>query len=402
MSFLSFFKKNKSEKIELNKKKLIKNEAANLGSEFKIDVNELKDNIDISKLVKIDDKYLIAKICSIIPEVAELLIKDNKKFNIKLPAVGGNLDEALKKGNPSISKEVLDNIKFNGDDVVAKEVASYLIKNVKHFKGNKPITANALIISAEIISKQIVDDVSKSLDEISYEVKEIRNFLNNEYKSKIEEASLFLEKTITFKDELIKNDDRRKEKISQIENHISSCIQLIKQAIITINASTKEIRDNYNKYEKAIYELEDWLANLRTLYGLISELCRVDYLFYQGGASLESCVYDLKLLKPEIKECILGINNWHQIEQLKLEVNIETGEHKNTGIKTIIKKFLAKQENQRSIEYSKIEDDVMMMIEKHMNMSIDQFELYENELFNNDINLAIVNGDIYYYNNIIS
>ena len=403
MSILSILKKKKLEKTELKEKIFIKDETTDLSSDYKLNPKEIsKEEFEASKTSKITDKYLIAKLVNNIPELANLLLDDkcrNYKFN--LPAVRGSLESAISKTdkNDVLNKSALDKLVINENSPVAKEIALYLSKNYKLFRSKKTLTATAVIASAEIASEYIINEIKNNLDAISYEVKEIRNFLTSEYKSKLEETALFLEKTLTFKEEIILNEDRRKERISQIENHISGCIQLLKQAIIIINSSTAEIRDNYSKYEKAIYEIEDWISNLKTLYGLIAELCRVDYLFYQGTASIESCEYDIKLLRSDLKEMILGLNNWHQIEQLKLGVDIEKGEHKNTGLKMAVKKFFAPKEKQNDIEYSKIDDDVMMMIDKHMNMSIEQYDLYVDEIFDNNINLAIFNGEIYFMNN---
>ena len=402
MSIISVLKKKKIEKTELKEKIFVKDEAADLSSDYKLNAKELsKEEFEQRNSVKITDKYLIAKLINNIPELADLLLDDkSKNYAFNLPRVRGSLEEAFSKTdkNEILNKNAIDKLDLNEDNPVAKQIALYVSKNFKLFRSKKTLTATAVIASAEIASKYIIDEIKQSLDGISYEVKEIRNFLTSEYKSKLEETALFLEKTLAFKDEITLNDDRRKEKISQIENHISSCIQLLKQAIIIVNASTAEIRDNYSKYEKAIYEIEDWMSNLKTLYGLIAELCRVDYLLYQGTASIESCEYDLKLLRPEIKEMLLGLNNWHQIEQMKLEVDIEKGIHKNTGIKAMIKKFFSAKDYYEDINYSRIEDDVMAMIDKHMNMNINQFDLYTSEIFDNNINLAVYNGDLYYCN----
>lgn len=402
MSIISVLKKKKIEKTELKEKIFVKDESADLSSDYKLNAKELsKEEFELRDSVKITDKYLIAKLVNNIPELAELLLDDkSRNYAFNLPRVRGSLEEAFSKTdkNEILNKNAIDKLDLNEDNPVAKQIALYVSKNFKIFKSKKTLTATAVIASAEIASKYIINEIKQSLDGISYEVKEIRNFLTSEYKSKLEETALFLEKTLAFKDEITLNDDRRKEKISQIENHISSCIQLLKQAIIIVNASTAEIRDNYSKYEKAIYEIEDWMSNLKTLYGLIAELCRVDYLLYQGTASIESCEYDLKLLRPEIKEMLLGLNNWHQIEQMKLEVDIEKGIHKNTGIKAMIKKFFSAKDYYEDINYSRIEDDVMAMIDKHMNMNINQFDLYTSEIFDNNINLAVYNGELYYCN----
>ena len=400
MSILSVLKKFKNEKTELKEKIFVKDDTADLSSDYKLNPKELtKEEFEKTDSVKITDKYLIAKLINNIPELADLLLEDKgKNYAFDLPGVKGSLEAAAKETdkNDVLNKSALDKLSINEDNPVAKQIAIYLSKNYKMFRSKKTLTATAVIASAEIASKYIIDEIKTSLDGISYEVKEIRNFLTSEYKSKLEETALFLEKTITFKDEIINNEDRRKEKISQIENHISTCIQLLKQAMIIVNSSTALIRDNYTKYEKAIYEIEDWMCNLKTLYGLIAELCRLDYLFYQGTATIESCEYDLKLLRPELKEMILGLNNWHQIEQMKLEVNLEKGIHKNTGLRSIIKKFFSSKDYYEDINYSRIEDDVMAMIEKHMNMNISQYDLYADEIFDNRINLSVYNGEIYY------
>ncbi len=404
MSIISILKRKSLERTELKEKIFVKNETADLASDYKLNEKEItKEEFEEIKATKITDKYLIAKLVNDIPELAELLLDDkSRNYKFSLPAVKGSLEDAVskKEKNEVLNKSALDKLDINEENPVAKQIALYISKNFKMFRSKKALTATAVIASAEIASKYIIEEIKKSLDGISYEVKEIRNFLTSEYKSKLEETALFLDKTLTFKDEIILNEDRRKEKISQIEDHISSCIQLLKQAIIIVNATTSEIRDNYSKYEKAIYEVEDWMSNLRTLYGLIAELCRIDYLFYQGTASIESCEYDLKLLRPEIKEMILGLNNWHQIEQMKLEVNIEKGIHKNTGLRSILKKFFSAKEYYEDINYSKIEDDVMMMIEKQMGLSIEQFDLYSDEIFDSNINLAIFNGELFYCRNV--
>lgn len=85
---------------------------------------------------------------------------------------------------------------------------------------------------------------------------------------------------------------------------------------------------------------------------------------------------------------------------MKLGINLEDGVHKNTGLKTTIKKSLFKQEDHKDIEYSKIPDEILNMINHQMNLSIRSYEIVKDELFQNEIKLVINNGDIY-FNSII-
>ena len=240
MSIFSTLKKKRLEKTELKEKIFVKDEAADLSSDYKLNPKEItKEEFESIKAIKLTDKYLVAKLINNIPELADLLLENKgKNYSFDLPGVRGSLDSAMEKTdkNDVLNKNALDKLEINEDNPVAKQIAIYLSKNYKFFRSKKTLTATAVVASAEIASKYIIDEIKTTLDGISYEVKEIRNFLTSEYKSKLEETALFLEKTLTFKDEIISNEDRRKEKISQIENHISSSIQLLKQAMIIINS----------------------------------------------------------------------------------------------------------------------------------------------------------------------
>ena len=398
MSIVSIFRRNKGEKTELRKKNLVKKDKTNLNEETKLNIEDLSlDSIDESKLIKLTDKGVIAKILCMLPNVDYLLVdKKNRAYKFTLPSVGGNLSNAIDiKGNTTID---LSGLELDENLPIAEQVSKYITKNNKE-KSKKVENATLVIVSATLCSKKVANEIKKSLYDIRYVLFNIDSFLSNEFKSKVEEASLFLDKSITFMDEIIVNEDRRKEQISQIENHISLCIQLLKQAVLSVSEGIKDIKDNYYKYEKEIYELNQWIQNIEVLYGLIAELCKLDYLYYQGVASLESCEYDLKLLEPDIKELLLGLSNWHQIEHLKLDINLATGEYKSTGIKSIIRKFLSRTASKGGFDYTRIPDDVLRMINKQMNMKIEKFKLDSNEIFNSDIDIAILNGELYYYTN---
>ena len=364
MSFLSIFRRKKNNKTELNEKKLLSQDDVKLDDEVRLDFKE--ENIELNKCKKITDEKLINYIISVMPEIKKYIDnKTDKSFTVELPEVKGNFKQA---------KELSNKDKLN--------------------------KANLVLLSSEIASNHIMNELKHSFDEVNYQIHQINSYLSSEYKSKIEELSFFLGKIITFKNEMIDDNDRRLETISQVENHISSGIQLFKQAIIMITEYVKDIKDNYNKYEKAVYEIDEWVSNLQVLYGLIAELCKIDYILYQGSATIESCAYDLDKITPEINDALLGLQNWHIIEQMKLGINLEDGVHKNTGLKTIIKKFLSKQEDHKDIEYSKIPDEILNMINHQMNLSIKSYEIVKDELFQNGIKLVINNGDIY-FNSII-
>lgn len=394
MSFLSMFKRIKKDKVELKEKSIIANNSDDLSEERKLNIKET-DNINIDDAIKLTDKELIAKIITACPELIDVLDNKKKSYKFRLPAVNGMLSDAKKLSKLDDNK--IDELVQNGNEALASQVAAFLKKYGKYKK--KSLTADMVVASYEVSSRYVLTEVKESLEGINSSIDSISTFLSSEYKSKIEEISLFIEKTTTFMKELLENEDRRKEKISQIENHISSSIQLFEQAILVVTEAVKDIKDNYAKYEKAVYEINEWVLNLKSLYGLIRELCRIDYVFYQGSASFESCMYDLKKITPEINEALLGLANWHKIEQMKLDINLETQEHKNTGIKVILKKFVSRIEDHRSIEYSKIPDDVMALINNQMNLSIDNVDISIEELFGSEINMAIFNGDIYYFKN---
>ena len=398
MSFLSIFRRKKNDKVKLEEKRLIKSHEANLNEETKLNINEALE-INLSDSVKITDKELIAKIISACPELIEVLDrKNNKSYIFKLPAINGKLNEAKTISN--LTDFNIEELVQNGNEALASQVASFINKYGKSKK--KSLNADMILASYEISSNYVVDEIRTDLNKINTTIDSISTFLSSEFKSKIEEVTLFLEKAITFKDEILASEDRRKEKISQIEDHISVSIQLFKQAILMVTEASKDIKENYIKYEKSVYEINEWVLNLKTLYSLIRELCKLDYVFYQGGASYESCIYDVKKIGPEISEALLGLANWHKIEQMKLDVNLEAKEHKNTGIKVVIKKFLSRAEDHRAIEYSPIPDEVMEMINSQMNLSLSNIEINIDELFSKEIDLAIVDGDIYYCKNSVS
>lgn len=399
MSIFSIFRRKKKDKTVLKEKSLVENENSNLKEELKLNIKEINDkDIEIDYAVKLNNKDVIARIVNMLPEVGNLLTNNkDKSYVVSLPKVSGKLDNAKK--NVNTNDVNLNDVEVNNDVPLAKQIAKYLDENYKNNKRSS--NAEAIVASANIASSYIVNEVKNDLDKINSEVLSINSFLSNEYKSKIDEISLFIDKTTKFSDEIISDDNRRRERISQIENHISVGIQLLKQAILSISEDIKDIKDNYSKYEKQVYAINNWVLNLKALYGLLAELCKLDYLYYQGSASLESCEYDLKQVMPEIKELLLGLANWHQIEHMKLDVNMETGEHRNTGLKTMFKKLLTRAENHRDIEYSRIPEVVLGMISNQMNMNISQYEIKLSEVFNKEINLAIIQGEIYYYQNMV-
>lgn len=400
MSILSIFKRKKKEKAILKEKSFLKDENSNLNEEIKLNIREIDgSSIEFENAIKLRDKDTIARIVNMLPEVGNLLVnnKKDKSYVISLPKVGGKADNAKK--NISEGKVDLSDASVDNKTPLAKQIASYLDENYK--KNKRSSNAEAIVASLDIASNYIIDDIKKNLDVINSDISAIDSFLSNEYKSKIEEIALFVDKTTVFSDEIIADENRRRDKISQIENHISIGIQLLKQAILSISGDIRDIKDSYPKYEKQVYNINNWFLNLKSLYGLIAELCKLDYLYYQGSASLESCEYDLKQVMPEIKELLLGLVNWHQIEHMKLEVDLSAGIHKNSGIKVMIKKFLAKSENHKDIEYSKIPEEVLVMINNQMNMSISQYEIKLSEVFNKEVSLAIIGGEIYYYQDMV-
>ena len=100
--------------------------------------------------------------------------------------------------------------------------------------------SSGIAITSMIVGQYYMTQINSELTKMNEEISKIKNFQENEYKSKILALIVQVKRISTFQTEIIENYELRKSDINKLGHLEQKCIELLGQANLTIISFTKE------------------------------------------------------------------------------------------------------------------------------------------------------------------
>lgn len=361
---------------------------------FDINIDTVSENIfDSNKLVEINDGKVISRVNSLIPGLIQTGISVGNLVNSTRDVYRVVLPAGAKLANSKTMKGAFRAIYHGANGIKGQ---ANLVKDTTQ-KGIG-IAANSVSsvmnIASMVVGQYYMSQINDELVKISNKVSEIKNFQDNEYKSRVFSLVMNVKNIADFRVEILENNELRLSKINKLERLEEECTKLLGQANLTLDSYSKKTALKYEDYEKIVGESQNWFMYQNLLLDTLYKISDLRYTLSLGKESREQCVAILSTYKKQVSDVQKSLNNWHNEMVKSLNIDLDVNQRKRVGIDKVIHSPLNLIDEK--YKYRSIDENITKMIRGQSS----KFEIQSNydtsELYNENVQIISKGGKLYY------
>ena len=360
---------------------------------FDINIDTVSENIfDDNKLVEINDSKVISHVNSLIPGLIQTGISVRNLVNSTRDVYRVVLPAGAKLANSKTMKGAFRAIYHGADGIKGH---ANLVKDTTQ-KGIGIVTnsvSSVMNITSMVVGQYYMSQINNELDKINNNLSEIKNFQDNEYKSRVISLVSHVKNIADFKVEILEDNDLRLLKISKLERLGEECTKLLVQANLTIEGYSKKSDLKYKEYEKIVGESQNWFMYQNLLLYTLSKISDLSYTLNLGKASREQCSDILSNYTKKASDTQELLNNWHDGMVKKFDINFDKNLRKRVEFNKVIRHIPIIN---KKYKYCSIDENITKMIKTQSS----KFEFENNydtsELYNEDVQIISKGGKLYY------
>lgn len=253
--------------------------------------------------------------------------------------------------------------------------------------------SSGIAITSMIVGQYYMTQINSELTKINEEISKIKNFQENEYKSKILALIIQVKRISTFQTEIIENYELRKSDINKLGHLEQKCIELLGQANLTIISFTKEEKIDYKEYNEKLAEIHNWYLYQKTLLEILYKIADLKNILYFNEISNEQ----LNIIPETYTKQVMEVHNllikWHKNIIKKLEIDTTNSRRKRDGLDGAVHWIpgLFKDD----FKFCKIPEETKIMIEEQTS-NYNFMPRDKDNLFNKDVKIISKDGKVYY------
>lgn len=253
--------------------------------------------------------------------------------------------------------------------------------------------SSGIAITSMIVGQYYMTQINSELTKINEEISKIKNFQENEYKSKILALIIQVKRISTFQTEIIENYELRKSDINKLGHLEQKCIELLGQANLTIISFTKEEKIDYKEYNEKLAEIHNWYLYQKTLLEILYKITDLKNILYFNEISNEQ----LNIIPETYTKQVMEVHNllikWHKNIIKKLEIDTTSSRRKRDGLDGAVHWIpgLFKDD----FKFCKIPEETKIMIEEQTS-NYNFMPRDKDNLFNKDVKIISKDGKVYY------
>lgn len=253
---------------------------------------------DETKLVEITDSKVLAHINNLVPGLAQAGNAANNATQA-VKANGEVLYRAIIPAGAKLtdSKAMEGAVRgfYHGADGIRGHA------NLVAVEAQKGTAVAAMGVASMIVGQYYMTQINAELGVISDGISQIQNFQDNEYRSRVFSLVAHVKKIADFQTEILENDELRLSKIAQLDSLEEECTKLLGQANLTLAGFAKKSGLNYDGYEKALGNAQNWFMYQQSLLEILYKISDLRYTLHLGTVSREQCTEALTDVEsPEI------------------------------------------------------------------------------------------------------
>lgn len=253
---------------------------------------------------------------------------------------------------------------------------------------------SAMGVASMVVGQYYMTQINAELGVIGDGISQIQDFQDNEYRSRVFSLVAHVKKIADFQAEILENDELRLSKISQLDSLEEECTQLLGQADLTLAGFAKKNSLNYEEYEKALSNAQNWFIYQKSLLDVLYKISDLRYTLHLGSVSREQCVALLPTYTNQISETQAHLTAWHVRTTKRLGIETDETRRKRAGFDGVVH-FIPGLFND-DLNFRSIEKKTASMIAEQSSGYETLHKADTSELYAEDVQLISKNGKIYY------
>ena len=254
--------------------------------------------------------------------------------------------------------------------------------------------AAAMGVASMVVGQYYMTQINAELGEISDGISQIQDFQDNEYRSRVFSLVAHVKKIADFQTEILENDELRLSKIAQLDSLEEECTQLLGQANLTLAGFAKKTGLDYEAYEKALGNAQNWFMYQKSLLDVLYKISDLRYTLHLGAVSREQCVALLPTYTKQVSDTQERLTAWHDGTTQRLGIETDEIRRKRAGFDSVIH-FIPGLFND-DFNFRSIEKKTAKMITAQASGHESLHVVDTSELYAEDVQLISKGGKIYY------
>ena len=352
---------------------------------------------DENKLVEITDSKVLARVNNLVPGLAQA----GNAVNNAAQAAKANGEVLYRAIIPSgakltDSKAMEGAVRgiYHGADGIKGHANLVAVEAQKGTAVVANTAAAAMGVASMVVGQYYMTQINAELGEISDGISQIQDFQDNEYRSRVFSLVAHVKKIADFQTEILENDELRLSKIAQLDSLEEECTQLLGQANLTLAGFAKKTGLDYEAYEKALGNAQNWFMYQKSLLDVLYKISDLRYTLHLGAVSREQCVALLPTYTKQVSDTQECLTAWH--EGITQRLGIETNEirRKRAGFDGVIH-FLPGLFND-DFNFCSIKKKTAKMITSQASGHESLHTVDTSELYTEDVQIISKDGKLYY------
>ena len=352
---------------------------------------------DENKLVEITDSKVLARVNNLVPGLAQA----GNAVNNAAQAAKANGEVLYRAIIPSgakltDSKAMEGAVRgiYHGADGIKGHANLVAVEAQKGTAVVANTAAAAMGVASMVVGQYYMTQINAELGEISDGISQIQDFQDNEYRSRVFSLVAHVKKIADFQTEILENDELRLSKIAQLDSLEEECTQLLGQANLTLAGFAKKTGLDYEAYEKALGNAQNWFMYQKSLLDVLYKISDLRYTLHLGAVSREQCVALLPTYTKQVSDTQECLTAWH--EGITQRLGIETDEirRKRAGFDGVIH-FLPGLFND-DFNFCSIKKKTAKMITSQASGHESLHTVNTSELYTEDVQIISKDGKLYY------
>ena len=249
-------------------------------------------------------------------------------------------------------------------------------------------------VASMVVGQYYMTQINAELGEISNGISQIQDFQDNEYRSRVFSLVAHVKKIADFQTEILENDELRLSKIAQLDSLEEECTQLLGQANLTLAGFAKKTGLDYEAYEKALCNAQNWFMYQKSLLDVLYKISDLRYTLHLGAVSREQCVALLPTYTKQVSDTQERLTAWHDETTQRLGIETDEIRRKRAGFDGVIH-FIPGLFND-DFNFRSIEKKTAKMITAQASGHESLHVVDTSELYAEDVQLISKDGKIYY------
>ena len=353
---------------------------------------------DESRLVEITDSKVLAHVNNLVPGLAQAGNAVNNAAQAVKAANGEVLYRAIIPAGAKLtdSKAMEGAVRgiYHGADGIRGHANLVAVEAQKGTAAVANTAAAAMGVASMVVGQYYMTQINAELGVISDGISQIQDFQDNEYRSRVFSLVAHVKKIADFQAEILENEELRLSKISQLDSLEEECTQLLGQANLTLAGFAKKNELDYEEYEKALENAQNWFMYQKSLLDVLYKISDLRYTLHLGAVSREQCIALLPTYTTQVNETQVRLTAWHEGTTKRLGIDTDETRRKRAGFDGIVH-FIPGLFND-DLNFRSIEKKTANMIAEQSSGHETSHKADTSELYAEDVQLISKDGKIYY------